>query len=219
MPIPHGGEMLPVIEINSGESSIMKAVRIMEEGGVVAYPTETFYGLGADIGNPQALEKIYTIKGRDFSKPISIIIGDREDLAKFAKDITPAAEILMDRFWPGGITLLFKASQDVPRKLTAKTGKIGIRLSSNPVATLLAKSLSGAITATSANRSGRKECVSVEEVVDCIGENLDAVIDGGKTPGGAGSTIVDATVDPPVVIREGVIPLSAIYSSNLQHTR
>jgi len=204
--------MLPVIEINSGESSIMKVVKIMEEGGVVAYPTETFYGLGADIGNPQALEKIYAIKGRDFSKPISIIIGAREDLARFAKEITPAAGILMDRFWPGGITLLFKASQDVPWKLTAKTGKIGIRLSSNPVATLLARNLSGAITATSANRSGQKECVSVEEVADCIGENLDAVIDGGRTPGGAGSTIVDTTVDPPVVIREGVIPSSEIYS-------
>jgi L-threonylcarbamoyladenylate synthase len=207
--------MLPVIELNSGESSIMQAVRIMNKGGVVAYPTETFYGFGADIGNPQTLEKIYAIKGRDFSKPISLIIASREDLARFTKEITPAAEALMDRFWPGGITLLFKASHDVPRKLTAKTGKIGIRLSSNPIATLLAQNLSGAITATSANRSGQKECVSAEEVISSIGENLDAVIDGGRTPGGAGSTIVDTTVDPPVVIREGIIPSSAIYSRDL----
>jgi len=106
----------------------------MKEGGVIAYPTETFYGLGADIGNAQAIEKIYAIKGRDFDKPVSIIIGSRKDLAMFARDITPAAETLMDRFWPGGITLLFNASQDVPGKLTAKTGKIGIRLSSNPIA-------------------------------------------------------------------------------------
>ncbi|MBW2599378.1 MAG: threonylcarbamoyl-AMP synthase [Deltaproteobacteria bacterium] len=196
-----------MIEINSDGSSILEAVRIMKGGGVIAYPTETFYGLGADIGNAQALEKIYAIKGRDFDKPISIIIGSREDVATFARDITPAAETLMDRFWPGGITLLFNASEDVPGKLTAKTGKIGIRLSSNPVATLLAQSLSGAITATSANRSGREECVSIEEVVDSIGENLDAVINGGRTPGGAGSTIVDTTVDPPVIVREGIIPL------------
>jgi len=199
--------MVPMIEINSDGSSILEAVRIMKGGGVIAYPTETFYGLGADIGNAQALEKIYAIKGRDFDKPISIIIGSREDVATFARDITPAAETLMDRFWPGGITLLFNASEDVPGKLTAKTGKIGIRLSSNPVATLLAQSLSGAITATSANRSGREECVSIEEVVDSIGENLDAVINGGRTPGGAGSTIVDTTVDPPVIVREGIIPL------------
>jgi len=199
--------MVPMIEINSDGSSILEAVRIMKGGGVIAYPTETFYGLGADIGNAQALEKIYAIKGRDFDKPISIIIGSREDVATFARDITPAAETLMYRFWPGGITLLFNASEDVPGKLTAKTGKIGIRLSSNPVATLLAQSLSGAITATSANRSGREECVSIEEVVDSIGENLDAVINGGRTPGGAGSTIVDTTVDPPVIVREGIIPL------------
>jgi len=204
-------KMVPIIEINSDKSSIMEAVKIMKEGGVIAYPTETFYGLGADIRNTQALEKIYAIKGRDFDKPISIIIDSREGLATFARDITPAAEALMDRFWPGGITLLFTASLHVPEKLTAKTGKIGIRLSSNPVATLLAQNLSGAITATSANRSGQEECVSIEEVMDSIGENLDAVIDGGRTPGGLGSTIIDATVDPPVIVREGIIPLSALY--------
>lgn len=205
--------MVTIIETDSAKSSITEAVKIMKEGGVIAYPTETFYGLGADIRNARALEKIYAIKGRDFDKPISIIIGSRDDVATFARDIAPAAEILMDRFWPGGITLLFNASQDVPGKLTAKTGKIGIRLSSNPVATLLAQNLSGAITATSANRSGQEECVSVEEVMNSIGGKLDAVIDGGRTPGGAGSTIVDTTVDPPVIVREGIIPSSAIYEN------
>ena len=202
--------MVPIIQFNSDGSSIDQAVKIMKEGGVIAYPTETFYGLGADIENAQALDKIYTIKGRDFNKPISIIIGSRGDLATFARDITPAAETLMDRFWPGGITLLFNASQNVPERLTAKTGKIGIRLSSNPVATLLAQNLSGAITATSANRSRQEECASIEEVMDGIGGNVDVVIDGGRTPGGLGSTIVDATVDPPVIVREGIIPVSAL---------
>ncbi len=202
---------LKITPDNTDTSAIAEAVTTLKRGGVIAYPTETFYGLGADIGNAQALDKIYEIKGRDFNKPISIIIGSREDLATFAQDITPAAEILMERFWPGGITLLFNASRDVPEKLTAQTGKIGIRLSSNPVATLLAQNLSGAITATSANHSGENECVSIEEVMDCIGKQLDAVIDGGRTPGGAGSTIVDVTVDPPVIVREGIIPSSALY--------
>ncbi len=206
--------MIPVIAINSDGSSIMEAVRIIKRGGVIAYPTETFYGLGADIGNAQALEKIYAIKGRRFDKPISIIIGSRENLATFARDITPAAETLMDRFWPGGVTLLFQAPYGLSEKLTAGTGKIGIRLSSNPVATLLAQHLSGAITATSANRSGEEECVSAHEVISAIGETVDAVIDGGRTQGGAGSTIVDTTVAPPVVIREGVIPSSEIYQRN-----
>jgi len=183
----------------------------MREGGVIAYPTETFYGLGADIRNERALEKLYAIKGRGFDKPISIIIGSREDLARFTQEITPAAAVIMDRFWPGGVTLLFQAAHGLSERLTARTGKIGIRLSSNLVATLLAQNLSGAITATSANRSGRGECISVQEVIAAMGESVDAVIDGGRTAGGAGSTIVDTTVDPPVVIREGIISSSELY--------
>ncbi|MBN2398422.1 MAG: threonylcarbamoyl-AMP synthase [Deltaproteobacteria bacterium] len=184
---------------------------MMRRGGVVAYPTETFYGLGADIRNEQALKKIYAIKGRSFDKPIPIIIGSREELPRFAQDITPAAKILMDRFWPGGLTLLFQAAFNLSNRLTAGTGKIGIRLSSHPIATLLAQNLAGAITATSANRSGEKECSSVREVIRHLSDTVDAVIDGGRTPGGAGSTIVDITVDPPVVIREGVIPSPEIH--------
>ncbi|TFG93869.1 MAG: threonylcarbamoyl-AMP synthase [Syntrophobacterales bacterium] len=190
---------------------MIKAATILKGGGVIAYPTETFYGLGADIRNEQALEKLYAIKGRDFNKPISIIIGSREDLKRFAREITPAAESLMNRFWPGGLTLIFQAAHGLSERLTAGTGKIGIRLSSNPVATLLAQNLSGAITATSANRSGEGECVSAREVISGMGETVDAVIDGGKTAGGTGSTIVDTTVDPPVIIREGIISSSEIY--------
>jgi len=203
--------MIPVIKTDSDEASVTEAAAIMREGGVIAYPTETFYGLGADIRNEGALERLYTIKGRGFNKPISIIIGSRDDLKWFAREITPAAESLMDRFWPGGVTLLFQAAHGLSERLTAGTGKIGIRLSSNPVATLLAQNLSGAITATSANRSGEGECISAGEVVAAMGESVDAVIDGGKTQGGAGSTIVDTTVDPPVVIREGIISSSELY--------
>jgi L-threonylcarbamoyladenylate synthase len=200
-----------VIKTDSDEAAFAKATTIMREGGVIAYPTETFYGLGADVRNERALEKLYAIKGRGFDKPISIIIGSRGDLKRFAREITPAAESLMDRFWPGGVTLLFLAAHDLSERLTALTGKIGIRLSSNPVATLLAQNLSGAITATSANRSGEGECVSALEVIRSLGESIDAVIDGGTTAGGKGSTIVDTTVDPPAVIREGIVPSSELY--------
>ncbi|MDO9515836.1 MAG: L-threonylcarbamoyladenylate synthase [Syntrophales bacterium] len=203
--------MIPVIKTDSDEAAIAKAAAILKGGGVIAYPTETFYGLGADVRNERALEKLYTIKGRGFNKPISIIIGSRDDLKWFAREITPAAEILMARFWPGGVTLLFQAAHGLSERLTAGTGKIGIRLSSTPVATLLAQNLSGAITATSANRSGEGECVSAREVISSLGETVDAVIDGGRTAGGTGSTIVDTTVDPPAVIREGIVPSSEIY--------
>jgi L-threonylcarbamoyladenylate synthase len=205
--------MPPVLRINPenpDESIIAKAVEMLKKGGVIAYPTETFYGLGADIRNVQAIDRIYAIKERDFNKPILIIIGQREDVEKFAKRVPEAAVRLMDRFWPGGITLVFEASSNIPERLTAGTGKIGIRLSSNLVATRLAKSLSGAITSTSANISGGKECAAAEEVIKSTGEKLDAVIDGGRTPGGMGSTIVDITFDPPVILREGIIPSQEI---------
>lgn len=203
--------MIPVIQADSGEASIARAAAILKGGGIIAYPTETFYGLGADVRNERALERLYAVKGRGFDKPISVIIGGREGLSQLTRGITPAAEALMDRFWPGALTLLFEATGDLSELLTAGTGKIGIRLSSHPIATLLAQSLPGAITATSANRSGQRECVSAREVIDAMGESIDAVIDGGRTGGGAGSTIVDTTADPPVVIREGIIPASELF--------
>lgn len=189
----------------------MTAVAIVKRGGVIAYPTETYYGLGADIRNERALEKLYAVKGRSFNKPISIIIGGHDDLPHFTEMITPAAEILIKQFWPGGVTLLFQASPVVPGRLTAGTGKIGIRLSSDPVATILARNLSGAMTATSANRSGASECASAREVLESLGDTVDAVLDWGRTPGGAGSTIVDTTTDPPEIIREGIVPSAEIY--------
>ena len=202
--------MAIIITPDPDGSFMAEAQAIMREGGVIVYPTETFYGLGADPRNERALEKLYAVKGRGFDKPISIIIGTREDLTHCVQEITPAATILMNQFWPGGLTLLFQAASCFPERLTAGTGKIGVRLSSHPVATLLAQNISGAITATSANRSGEVECVSAGEVIASLGGGVDAVIDGGRTPGGAGSTIVDTTVDPPVVIREGIIPVSEI---------
>jgi len=196
---------------NPEQSLIDRAVKILREGGVIAYPTETFYGIGADAENEEAIEKIYMIKGRNFNKPIPVIIGKQNDVIKYAKDIPETGRKLMDRFWPGALTILFEASHNVPQKLTAGTGKTGIRLSSNIIATILAKTLSRAIAATSANLSGQKECSSVDDVIDSLGNGVDAVIDGGQTPGGMGSTIVDVTIDPPTVVREGVITSSIIF--------
>jgi L-threonylcarbamoyladenylate synthase len=117
---------------------------------------------------------------------------------------------MMASFWPGALTLVFKASRLVLPKLTGGTGKIGIRLTSNEIAARISKRLTRAITATSANLSGEKECSSADDVLRALGERIDALIDGGRTPGGLGSTIVDTTVDPPSLFREGVIPYSLI---------
>jgi L-threonylcarbamoyladenylate synthase len=191
---------------------INEAVAYLKKGGVIAFPTETFYGLGADAANEKAVENIFKIKGRAFNNPIPLIIGNKEDLADLVEDIPRAAEVLMARFWPGPLTLVFKASSRLDPGLTAGTGKIGIRVSSHLIATALAGALGKALTATSANLSGNKECTSAGEVIDQLGGSLDVMIDGGSTTGGLGSTILDVTCDPPRVLRHGAIAVARLQS-------
>ncbi|HET6489195.1 MAG TPA: L-threonylcarbamoyladenylate synthase [Syntrophales bacterium] len=192
---------------------IDEAVAILKSGGVIALPTETFYGLGADARNEQAIEKIFGIKGRDFNNPILVVIGDRNHLESFAAEIPEAARKLMDRFWPGPLTIVFRAAPSVSPKLTAGGAKIGIRLTSHPIAMAIAKRLGGPVTATSANRSGAPECSSAAEVLSQLQGRIDDVVDGGQTMGGKGSTLVDVTVYPPKVLREGMIPSSLIQDT------
>jgi len=206
-------EILNIDSQRPDDSMIAEASSILRSGGVVAYPTETFYGLGADGQNEEAIKKIFLIKGRNFKNPISVIVGNVNDVRGLVDDVPEIALHLMERFWPGALTIIFKASPDISDHLTAGTGKIGIRLSSHPVATALARKLGHPITATSANFSGNNECTSADEVIQGIGDQVDAVIDGGQTPGGLGSTIIDVTTDPPAILREGVIPKYKISES------
>ncbi len=203
-------ETITIDPLYPDPSLIEKITGILKRGGIIAYPTETFYGLGADATDERAIEKIYTIKGRKGRKPISIIIGSAKDVDIFAVNISETSRKLMERFWPGGMTLIFEASSSIPEILTAETGTIGIRNSSHVIATHLARNLPGALTATSANISGGKECTSADDVIESLGDRIDVLVDGGKTPGGSGSTVVDVSKEPPVILREGVVPSSLI---------
>lgn len=131
----------------------------------------------------------------------------------FAQEIPAEAQTLMDRFWPGPLTIVFRAAPSVSPKLTAGSGKIGIRLTSHPVAMAISKRLGGPVTATSANLSGAPECSTAAEVLSQLEGKIDGLVDGGITPGGKGSTIVDATVSPVNVLREGVIPAALIQET------
>lgn len=197
--------VIPLDPRYPSETALGEAVGLLRDGGIIAYPTETLYGLGVDGTNEEAVEKIFTVKGRSYTAPVSLIIGSWSDLERLTLNIPPSGRKLAEAFWPGGLTILFTAAPAVSKKLTAGTGKIGIRFSSDPIADLLARRLGRPITATSANRSGGDECRSAREVLAVLGDRLDAVIDGGTTPGPPGSTIVDVTIDPPLVVREGVI--------------
>jgi len=203
-------EILKVSANNSEESILISAAVIVARGGIIAYPTETFYGLGADATNERAVKKIYKIKGRNFINPISIIIGRTENLYLLVESVSSAAQKLIQAFWPGALTIIFKASDGVLPVLTAGTGKIGVRVSGSNAAQVIAQKLGHPLTATSANLSGKPECSRASEVAKQIGNKIDAIVDFGPTIGDKVSTIIDVTCNPPKILREGTITRQSI---------
>ncbi len=184
---------------------VMRAAQVIRAGGIVAFPTESFYGLAVDATNDSAIRRLFDIKKRSKDQPVLVLIPNADVLDRYVGKITPAARKLIARFWPGGLTLVFEAATDVSPLLTARTGRLGVRLSSHHLATKLSYTVGGPITGTSANLSGQPGCLSAGEVSRVLAGKLDFILDGGKTKGGRGSTIVDVTIDPPRILREGMI--------------
>ncbi len=203
--IKSSGNILKVDSLESGRIALRHAGDVLLSGGVVAFPTESFYGLAVDITNDKAIEKLFSLKQRDRNNPILILLPEKEELKKYVACIPEKAVKLINAFWPGGLTLVLNAGCNISPLLTADTSKIGVRLSSHPVATGLARSIGRPITGTSSNISGRPPCTGADEVYDVFGESIDLIIDNGPTAGGKGSTILDVTVDPYVIIREGMV--------------
>ncbi len=191
--------------VKADPAGIRKVGRIILQGGVAAFPTETFYGLGADARNEEALKKIFQIKGREENKPLLLLIADREWLSELARNIRPLAGRLMEKFWPGPLTLVFESSPRLSDLLTGGTGTIGVRFSPHPVAQALVQAVGGAVTATSANLSGQPSASVAGEVFRAIGDRVDAVLDGGQTAGGLGSTVLDVSSQVPRIVRQGVL--------------
>ena len=189
----------------ASSTGIDEAKEILLSGGLVAFPTESFYGLAVNAMDEEAVGRLFAIKKRRGDRPVLILIHDPEVLGRYVERIPETARRLMGRFWPGGLTMLFKAGPVISPLLTAGTGKIGIRLSSHPLAVALARAIDLPITGTSANISGLPACTRAEEVHNILGRKVDLILDGGKTEGGKGSTILDVTSDPPVINREGMI--------------
>jgi L-threonylcarbamoyladenylate synthase len=185
--------------------TLRRVAACLREGKTIAFPTETFYALGVSAYHEPAIQKVFAIKGRMFDKPLPLIIHGESMLEEIAAQIPECARSLMRAFWPGPLTLIFKASEKIPPLLTASTGMVAVRDSSHPLARLLVKAARTPITATSANVSGDASCDSAEAVEQQLGGRIDLIIDGGATPGGLPSTIVDLTTSPPRIVREGAI--------------
>jgi L-threonylcarbamoyladenylate synthase len=175
-------------------------------GDIIAFPTETFYGLGVKYDHPAAIERLYALKKRPQDKAMPLIIGHKRLLSLIAAFIPPAAERLMDHFWPGPLTLILPAKKDLSRYITAGTGTVAVRVPGRSFALTLASALAFPITATSANVSSHPPADSAEAVVSYFGQGIDIIIDCGKTPGTLPSTIVDATGRRPVIVRQGMLP-------------
>jgi len=208
----------PVIRTGNEEelrNGLDRAGQIIIRGGIVAFPTESFYGLAVNASDEDAIRRLFKLKKRLDNSPVLVLIPSPEYLEEYVADVSEIALGLAGRFWPGGLTLLFKAGSGISPLLTAGTAKIGVRVSSHPVAAALTRAVGSPITGTSANISGRPGCVTAEEVYASLGKGVDLILDGGKTMGGKGSTILDVTVNPPVIIREGMISREQIQELGL----
>jgi L-threonylcarbamoyladenylate synthase len=182
---------------------IAEAVRVIQAKGVIIYPTETLYGIGVHPLFPEAMQRLHAIKGRDKTKPIPFLIKDEEMLAGLVEEVPSPGRELMARYWPGALTLIFRARQELPASLRGN-GFIGLRISSHPVARRIVEALDAPLTATSANLTGAADLLDGKQLARLFGDKVDLIIDAGRVPG-IGSTVIDLTVAPPRIVREGVI--------------
>lgn len=205
--------MTEIIRIDPKEphlEDIDRAVAYLKDGQVIAYPTETIYGLGADVLNRKAVKRIYDLKSRDYGLPISILVTDVKMLREVVAEVPDVALPLMRKFWPGALTILFPASPTIPKGLVTNTGKVGLRISSHPVAAALVERFGRPITTTSANLSGFPPSLSVKHVQKYFDERIPCIIDSGECEPTRGSTVIDITEETMRVIRDGAIPADEV---------
>ena len=186
-------------------AEIARAVALLRAGELVAFPTETVYGLGADAANPAAVAKIFAAKGRPAEHPLIVHLPGASHLARWAREVPPEAERLAAAFWPGPLTLILKRQANVPDAVTGGQDTVGLRVPSHPLALELLQAFDGGIAAPSANRFGRISPTSAAHVREELGERVPLVLDGGACPVGIESTILDLSRGTPVLLRPGFI--------------
>lgn len=186
-----------------GERDLAAVVRALRAGRSIIYPTETFYGLGARALDEAAVENVQVIKGRPDGKPFPVLVSDLAMLGRVAAKVPRVAERLIERYWPGALTVVLPAKPGLPARVVGAGGTIACRISSSPIATQLVRALGEPLVATSANVSGGPSARTAAEAGRQVGRKVAFIVDGGVLPGQLGSTIVDGTVDPPRIVRAG----------------
>ena len=192
-------------------AELTNAAEVVTAGGVVSYPTETFYALGADPAQPKAIERVLRTKGRkDLNKPLLLLIATLDDLPNWVSKFPSSFDKLVAHFWPGPLTLVLPAQAGLPDPLIGPGRGIAVRLTSHPIARALIRASGTALTGTSANRAGSRPCCDAKAVRATLGNDLGAGVDGGPTVGAKPSTVLDLVDDCPRILRHGAIEARAL---------
>jgi L-threonylcarbamoyladenylate synthase len=196
--------MIEASNKNIKKNDLRAVRRILDSGGIIAFPTETSYALGINPFNSIAVDKVFNLKKRAASKPLLLIIAEVNVIDKYVIELPPIFHKLAKKFWPGPLTMVMKVRDIFPLNIRCGGDKLGFRVSSSLIAREISRFCGYPITATSSNISGKKDCLKAEQVVEEFNQKLDLIIDGGTTPGGC-STVIDITCTPPKVLRAGLI--------------
>lgn len=202
-------KLLKIDSTMSEHKELIEAVQIIKVGGLVVFPTETVYGLGADALNPEAVALVYKVKNRPKGQPLSIAVANVSDIKQYVQEIPPIAFCLIERFFPGPLTLVLLKSAIIPNIVTAGTEKIGIRIPDHPIALGLIRAVARPIIATSANLTGKPSPQNVNDISTDLKNNVDLILDAGPTKLGKESTVLDLT-GKPTIVRIGAISQAEI---------
>ena len=209
MPLQTALSWMSKQEMDLESDVCIEAVECLKSGGIVAVPTDTVYGLGADPFNANAVQRLYMLKGRRDGKPIPLVLSSVDDVHRVAQNLPDYFFHLTNRFWPGGLTIIVEAKDLLP-VLTADGNTVGVRIPNNPLLLKILQTFGGPVAITSANLSGEPPATSAQDIGEELASRIDMIVDGGKTPGPIPSTVYDISVSPPLIRRHGVISEEAL---------
>ena len=189
---------------------VKQACETLRRGGLVAFPTDTLYALGANALDSAAIERVHAVKGRHHGKPLSVLIPSLEAAVGLATGLSDEVQSLMQAFWPGALTVVVKAAPKIPPILRGTSGTVGLRMPAGAVARALLTAFAGPIIGTSANKSGGADPADARTVQKAVGGQIDLILDGGRVALGVPSTVIDCSTQPAHILREGAIPRSKL---------